>query len=825
METSPSHYTEKNFSSAPDQKKKRSREHSRGFDFTQWKSQLEAAKSSNQFLESLALVDIHTEEAQHYIFGSNGLLDRFSRGEIDLGEGSDFSVHFDLEEHSFYTWFYRVIGFEMLKEKRNGEKDEQHFIKFIQKLPDVYKKQWSLYLEEAEKEGFPDEGAYNVEEFRTEKEAQLAESDWHSREIINELRDPHEEWDITDYEREQSHDLARRFFEVCKEKKLVSVLPAIFEIAAYTIPTGALNREVVEVCNTVDAHESARILLENIRSKKTSPREKNSAARLLYLLEMGEVEISGGQLEYLSKQYTLEGAKKQEAAAAIRITPDGKLGLLNSKKELIGYIEFGDFGSQKNQYAQIMEISADLFLAKNSLNDQEQSSFEKEKEKFLTEYHKVFFENFILQETHVRINNLSLREQFWFYKFLQSREGDSFKERVVGATRKHGDAFLRVFIALQFDETAGEKILSIAEKFSREEGEEIFGVYSRLTEASDKIEVEMKEFFVQTPVGVEPYKATAEVMKRAGLLLDEFSSVTDPQETGKVLKKVRNVHEDMVVFSALFKTAFKGKKEMGFHQVRDLVFGGKSGLELGAQEKEQMVAMARENYRAEPHVADELEHLLHDEEQLQKNEFIVLSRQTKDGKKLLSFLRAEKRDEERVYIGGFNVDFDLRGSGIGEQMLFNTIQALSKDYTVEAVAVPELVAGTHYVEQVGFVAKKFDMDTEKTGTFYGWFEIEIEKEAAPYSLRTTQKDIQKLYNEKFQGTSPESHIGEPVILAKFDISQDMKACTQLCERLLNHEGYHLVRYLPLDREGKTRLYGFEKAPDKVSAEATLAEVA
>lgn len=464
---------------------KKSPETGESFDFKTWKQKLEGAEFYQQFLETLqSIPNFSDSEIQEYFFGEGGLIERFSNGEMehlpedeyDMGQFSNGGDdHFSFEE-----WFYRIVGFKMLDEiKMNNESiPDESLVLFLEKLKQIYQKNLERWRRSAQE--YISKDSQNSEAlslYEEESEASLGETGWKSSETPLDAYDSHRQWDREDFERDKSLDLAHDFFSLCANKKFVKALPALVEIVTYA-PNGSLNQKGVETFNAIDPHRTAEILLEKIRGNTVSKREKNVAGRLLYLLEMGEVAVTYGQLEYLSKKYNLVGYKKDEAVTAIRITPDGKLGLLDANKKLIGYIEFGDFAGEDEREAQIMEISAELVLAKQNISAFERKKSDKKIEKYLEEYHTIFFEGLIVQETGVHINNISQREQFWFYQFLKQNEGTEKKEEVLKYAREFGESFVQAFVIAEFEKEAGDKILYVAEHLSKEDAKELFEAFS-----------------------------------------------------------------------------------------------------------------------------------------------------------------------------------------------------------------------------------------------------------------------------------------------------------------------------------------------------------
>jgi hypothetical protein len=389
---------------------------------------------------------------------------------------------------------------------------------------------------------------------------------------------------------------------------------------------------------------------------------------------------------------------------------------------------------------------------------------------------------------------------------------------MIRTAQEFGENFIRCFIAFELDAQAGEKLFTIAEKYENAEAKVIFEAYAHLGMSADDVDKELGEFFVHAPDTLDKHQATSEIMKRAGDLLTDFSQKKPESESvHEFVNSVQGIRTDLIVFAALSKMTFKGKGETGFHNIRDLSFGRVSGKDISEDVQQQMIAVARENYKSTPDIAEDFAALFGRRELLEKNDFVILMRKNKETgiDELISFLRIEKRGDGKVHVAAFHVKGALRSSGLGEQMQINTLRMLAQTDTIHAEVVAENIVGTQYVEKLGFVGKKFVYNSAEEKTYVAEFEIEMGKDTPVYTLRNSNLDLLEMYEENFSQKDPADYIGEAVILARFDLSTQMNEMASLADRLINEEGYHLVRYVSLSKDGTKRLYGFEKAPESV----------
>lgn len=438
----------------------------------------------------------------------------------------------------------------------------------------------------------------------------------------------------------------------------------------------------------------------------------------------------------------------------------------------------------------------------------------------------------IVRATGVSLEALTSRERAMFIRYYASADVDT-KKKLHTFIRQFTLVGLQTFLAVQHDRRAPEKIFAIAEQFP-DRAAQIFAAYGVVASVSQHIDAEIESFFVHSDdqEKADRPRITDEIMRRAATIL-ERAATAKPEGIEGVVASLGVVEQDLEAFAAIFKATFKGR-EMRYEQVRGLSFESTFGDELSLNDKKSMVALSQGNYRDEPEVSKDFEKLLHptkrkERDRLHAARFYLLKKHGPSddagapADTYLATLSAEERLSGRVYIGNFNVAPHLKNSAIGENLLNTVIAEWHKTHTVDAVVVPENLAGTHYIEKKGFVATRFDKTAEHTR--HGWFEISIPKEAEPSVLRgKTEGELMAEYIKKFLGrtlTDISKGAALPVVLLLVELPRDMDKMTDVSETLLNTGQYQLTRYISLDPKGNRRLLGFERAigassPDKKS---------
>ncbi len=240
---------------------------------------------------------------------------------------------------------------------------------------------------------------------------------------------------------------------------------------------------VADALSQQNPTRGASKLLECIRQEKE---DKRALAAILYRLELGQLSISSEGALYLEKMYDL-GLYNNPDYHVQRLTPNGEIGVFNEDKELIKYFELGDLTSEEKKIkAQVLDISYDtLFFDKEDETNEERQKRLGYLEEFKKHYYNLAQDQ-IFKETEVQLNNLSFREQGWFLiKFNNSsnEEKDNIKEFL----KDYGENGIKSFLALEYGNELGAKILQLGENHDKQLAESIFREFSAITTAAQQI--------------------------------------------------------------------------------------------------------------------------------------------------------------------------------------------------------------------------------------------------------------------------------------------------------------------------------------------------
>lgn len=649
--------------------------------------------------------------------------------------------------------------------------------KSVQESKRLYAEERRLFEEVEEKE------VWNMDDIETEEDEEI----W-MEEMLSEGT-----WGVDNVK-----DLLRMCAETRRKESLPHILSAIEgtkNISCYT-----LTRAAASAFSAIDAAASAKELLGLLRNS-TDRIDEIMYSRILYHLELGRVQIDQGVVQYLEKQYVLQGERAKNTSSAQRITGDGKIGLLDKDGSLLGYFELGDLrGEEIRRAAEVLEVSRELIFAN-------EESPEEIKQQFLRDYGN-FYQKFLQKEIgHLRISDLSLREQFWLYRYLNGVD-EKTRERVEEIIKQFGRDFVKTFISLESDNMVGEKIVEVAEnpKINNEQKDKVFKKYGELIDLLDGVRVMVEKFFLsrEKTSQVNTQNITKEIANRASEIISRFAEGIQVDDVESVLKDLEKIRKDTVVFSVMFREAFSHAENIDFEDVAGLNFERKTIEDLSPEgvrempiEVREMLEISAKNWIQEKmsqeqkkygeKVVEDFKKVLETREQ--GNEFHILK---KDGK-IVGFYRLRQIKERpgHKYFGSFNVDTEYRGSAIGSAMMEKALKAEARKSVLEAVVNHTLDVGMKYVEDLGFVGEGVD---EK-----GRLKIVCDL------TRNKRLGSRKLSKDEIIKRAPSDELG----ILVFDVKKQAGEIPVVLKKKFD-DGYVLTRYFSAPKEKNKRYYVFEK---------------
>jgi len=325
----------------------------------------------------------------------------------------------------------------------------------------------------------------------------------------------------------------------------------------------------------------------------------------------------------------------------------------------------------------------------------------------LVDSHRPTMRKAIESASGLQLSTLSLREQSQFLQFLmRTKQQDA--ERVFSVVRKHGVASARSFLACEHGAKYGEAVVHIAESLPEDEANAVFQRFSEIVDSIDVETEKLTEGFSDKEDAkcFDREALNAQLLSRAKDILTAFAAraASGPElrdSTDSFTETLERFKKETIVFCSLFKVASKDKK-LRFEDVKGLELRDRLPNEISPDEQQQMLKVIEANYAKQrpdlyPLATGKLNELI--ASGTKETNFSLLK---KDGK-VAAFLRLDELPDGSMHFGSFNVTSSLHGSAIGETMMRSVLDRTAQEHVIHAEMVPELLAGTAYVESFGFV--------------------------------------------------------------------------------------------------------------------------
>lgn len=485
-------------------------------------------------------------------------------------------------------------------------------------------------------------------------------------------------------------------------------------------------KKITECFNKIDGGYAAKQLIESLRDDSTGEFRKKIITNILHRLEFGRIGISEEGVKYLERMYDL-GEYNNPDYHVSRLTADGEIGIFNEEKELIKYIHLGDLNSdEKKVKAKILDFTYDtFFVGRENETEEERQKRLKYLDELKKNYYKIAQDE-IFKKTDVRLNNLSFKEQGWFLIYInelkKKENGAEEKEKLKKFVKRYGEEGIKTFLSVNADENNGDKILAIGEKLDKHVASEIFARFNEAISLIKQSNKELSEQFFKNEKTVEPI---AEILKRAAKILNDYKKKTDElnytgldevkrKELNKeMLKELSNIKKDAIFFASMFKTAYKGKKNVDFNEIKGLDFSIRTSSMLDKNDQDEILKIIRNNYANNPEqqrvVLDGVKKSFNNKD---KTRWYILSRKDK-GKgpaKMTSFIRFDEKDNGNLYAASFNVEPQLRGSALGEAMYNNAVNSEAKVHKILGRVEMAKKISLYYIEKGGFVVDGIIID-------------------------------------------------------------------------------------------------------------------
>lgn len=451
----------------------------------------------------------------------------------------------------------------------------------------------------------------------------------------------------------------------------------------------------------------------------------------------------------------------------------------------------------------------------------------------------------IIDKIGFDLSRLDLKTQYHFLSLIKTKSFDELNV-VVDFLNESGDESAKVsriksFLSLELDPTMSNKILSIGEntKNNPELADKIFAKYAEIVGDAYEIENRVRDEFDKKDInGDELATISRSLLFKGKSILEEYAdklaidSEVDEQQilndldsckadlllTASINKEmyrqggrpedikgvtfdvdtiagITNNGEIMKVVDQVVNSTLEGNPYISGTNIKSLISKyatEASPLELEkAQEIIEMLNIYEKNFRGKP---DEMKNIIIDgfKQRLQEgsNDTTIYSYK-KDGH-LMAFVRIDKMEDGREYLGSFNVQKNIQDSAIGSALMNTVLKERGEDTIIEADCSFLDDIGRYYIEKCGFVAKS-------SYDFKGEPSLSIERKKGNYYYKDySQDDLVQEYEKNFSENKISSN--EKYFILKFPKNSPEKITTT--EKFINSGDCVVTRYFTKKEDKK-----------------------
>jgi len=284
---------------------------------------------------------------------------------------------------------------------------------------------------------------------------------------------------------------------------------------------------------------------------------------------------------------------------------------------------------------------------------------------------------------------------------------------VIDFAKKYGTEGLKALMVSEYGMEAGDKVIEMGKNSPPETAIQIFKKYDEIIEMTNGVADEIsRQLGPVNKLNQKQIKAIKEnIISRGKSLIDEFNNISRHNgastDLEKLIERLDDVKSDIILFGSTFKALSESGDKVELNDFSSARMETKKPADLSPTEKEEMVRMFLDNRESGypqkllRSVFDDFEQSINPEEGTPKaqSDFIVL----KYNNSIVSFMRLEPRGPGHIYAAAFNTRPEAKGFKIGNAMMQEVIDNVSKKNVVEAIAYgakPDLIE--FYKSKFGF---------------------------------------------------------------------------------------------------------------------------
>lgn len=301
----------------------------------------------------------------------------------------------------------------------------------------------------------------------------------------------------------------------------------------------------------------------------------------------------------------------------------------------------------------------------------------------------------IEERTGCSFVDLSLREQLALGTWLL-RTNETHGDRTLTIIRRFGADAARTFLACEGSLRHGELILAFAETAPEDVARQVFHRFAEIADKLDLTAQSLAQVLYRNNEGktVDAELVRKELIRRGAMVLLAATDELKRDPTGHtVFESLAKYQADTTLFASLFSSAVKQRREqITLEDVRDLSIEYTPLPDLTDADRSDMRALTDGQWAKKP--SEELFPAKED-----AYTFFLLRYRGR----VAGFARLEALSPDKQHVNFFCMDERLRGSGIGEQLLQEMLERLSKTGPILCEADPGAGVASMYIERFGCV--------------------------------------------------------------------------------------------------------------------------
>lgn len=366
--------------------------------------------------------------------------------------------------------------------------------------------------------------------------------------------------------------------------------------------------------------------------------------------------------------------------------------------------------------------------------------------------------NYINNRFKISIENLLLKEQIYFLKFI-SRSDSSIVDKLEVVFKKNNSQsnmnFLRSFLSMSGDEGMGDKILTLGEKLPEEVAQKVFVKYGEIIDNVSKItEFAKTNFTKEIQTNPELIKKIEETLYIKGkqLLSQTYYDINDKKEDKEEINyedignQLDRINADTITTFAIFKQAVKNGEKLPIESIEGSIFSKKEASVISREQRREMSDLYDKNYEnhSDREFISEVKKYFNTafipEVNQPKNHFYLFEKDNK----IRAFVRFEKKEDKSLYASALNVDEASKNFGLGEAMMDEALSCEAKENILRATCLISNPSNMRYFEK-GFISNHFKSVNETNQFDLVW------DEKKNINILAKQKNTEDLLNMYLSG--------------------------------------------------------------------------